>query len=296
MYPWYYGFKNDIKKLNNKTYQSYGTYEKINSNTYRITELPVGVWTENYYEYLNTLICNKKDNNKSKQLLQDYIKKSGLNTVDIDVILNKTIFKNLVRNSDRKTIIEKSLKMSSNIKLTNMHLFDSTGNIKKYTSATEIIDEYYKFRLGMYVKRKKYILKLMENELLLLKWTKKFIVYVIKQKIKVFENGKSKKRSEVLDRIVELKFPKLSKKVENILDSEKTYNYITKLGIFDLTEEDVKKLTDEYDDKTKKYNEYKNVTVENMWLKELLELETAYKKWLKLRTKLDKDNESITNK
>ena len=176
-----------------------------------------------------------------------------------------------------------------------MHLFDSKGIIKKYASANEIIEEYYKFRLDMYVKRKKYILKLMKNELLLLKWTKKFMEYYVKRKIKFYENGKHKKKSEIIDRIVELKFPKLSKKVD-ALENEKTYDYLTNFKIFDLTEENVKKLTDEYDEKKKKYDEYKNMKIKDIWLGELLEFEIAYKKWLKLRIKLDKDNESVTKK
>ena len=47
--------------------------------------------------------------------------------------------------------------------------------------------------------------------------------------------------SEIIDRIVELKFPKLSKKVD-ALENKKTYDYLTNFKIFDLTEENVKKL------------------------------------------------------
>ena len=39
--------------------------------------------------------------------------------------------------------LNKVLKMTTNLNLTNMHLFDEYGNIKKYMSAESIIEEWY---------------------------------------------------------------------------------------------------------------------------------------------------------
>ncbi len=57
MHPWYRGFKGTVKF--NEKKQNYiitGVYEKIDDDKLEITELPIGVWTQNYKEYLETLL------------------------------------------------------------------------------------------------------------------------------------------------------------------------------------------------------------------------------------------------
>ena len=48
--------------------------------------------------------------------------------------------------------------MSIKYSTSNMHLYSTEGNIKKYTSVNEIIDEFYDLRLVFYQKRKHYML------------------------------------------------------------------------------------------------------------------------------------------
>ena len=57
-------------------------------------------------------------------------------------------------------IIETVLKLkdSKHVNISNMHLHDSKGHIKKYECAIDIIKEFYEIRLEYYHKRYKYLI------------------------------------------------------------------------------------------------------------------------------------------
>ena len=60
------GFKGKIIKIDNKNYLSKGKYEIINDVTLRITELPIGKWTDDYKEFLDSLLIEKGERKKQK--------------------------------------------------------------------------------------------------------------------------------------------------------------------------------------------------------------------------------------
>ena len=84
-------------------------------------------------------------------------------------------------------------------------------------------------------------------------------------------------------------FPKLSTNLDKE-DDQKSYSYLTGITIFALTEEERKKLEDEYAKKLDEFETYKNTTIQQIWLNELNEFEEAYKKWL-----LDQKEENSKN-
>ena len=74
MEPWFKGFKGSTIKTGDKTYMSKGKYNIINHSTIEITELPVGVWTNNYKTFLDNLLLDNtailKRGTKQKGKLQ----------------------------------------------------------------------------------------------------------------------------------------------------------------------------------------------------------------------------------
>jgi len=50
--------------------------------------------------------------------------------------------------------LEKRFKISNIINLSNMHLFDPQGRIKKYSKVEDIMEEFFNLRKEMYYKRK----------------------------------------------------------------------------------------------------------------------------------------------
>ncbi|CAH6421767.1 DNA topoisomerase 2 [uncultured virus] len=275
--PWSRGFTGKIFKFDNNTYKSTGIYEIINENTIIITELPVGTWTENYYNYLDSLIPDDLKNPGKGQIIRSYLKHSGIEKVNIVITFLDGELQELIQ----KDSIEKDLKLYSYIKISNMHIFDQFGKIKKYNNVTEILNEYYEYRLKIYIKRKNHILLLLKNELNIIKWKIKFLETYIADKITFKDREKNKPLTEdmVINQLIKLQFPRLSHNI-SALEQEKNYDYLTSLTIFSLTEEKLEKLKKEYEKKLDEYKTYKYTSVEQRWLQELEEFETCYDKWI----------------
>merc|ERR1712146_616173 len=167
--------------------------------------------------------------------------------------------------------IDKYLKMEKNIKLTNIHLYNRHGTIKKYKVIKNIMEEFYKIRLEMYQKRKDYILAKLKNELDILSYKVKFILAVINKEIKL--NNKTKDYIE--SKLEDLEFPKLSKSV----DGEKNYNYLLGMNLWSLSYEKVEELKNMEKEKQTEYDLLKEKDVKNIWNDELEELLEKYETW-----------------
>jgi len=85
IHPSVNGFKGQIIKLGNKAYMSKGSYNIINDTSIRITELPVGKWTDDYKKFLDTLIPEPK---RSKSLENEKLKKGKPKKTIIDYLNN----------------------------------------------------------------------------------------------------------------------------------------------------------------------------------------------------------------
>jgi DNA topoisomerase-2 len=58
--PWYKSFKGSILVANKPgSYLIYGKYQVVDDTTVRVTELPIGVWTDDYKEFLENEIVKK---------------------------------------------------------------------------------------------------------------------------------------------------------------------------------------------------------------------------------------------
>lgn len=94
MMPYYKGFKGSVEKTSDNKYQTVGVFERTNDTTVTVTELPIGIWTQNYKEHLEklqsdeTVKVNKKTgkvskSKKTKELL------SYTNNLGLDVSKSK---------------------------------------------------------------------------------------------------------------------------------------------------------------------------------------------------------------
>ena len=61
--PWYRGFRGNIIKENEK-YISKGMYRLLDDSEIEIYELPIGKWTDDYKEFLDSLIIEKGERKK----------------------------------------------------------------------------------------------------------------------------------------------------------------------------------------------------------------------------------------
>lgn len=285
MTPWFRGFKGKVVTIDDNTYETHGTYDIMNENTIIVDELPVGVWTDNYKEFLETILITDSKNPKKGQILTDIKSECGIDTIKFTLTFADGELQELIKKND----IMKRLKLIKKHSMNNMHLYNSKGTIQRYHHINEILKEYCDFRLELYSKRKEYYLKVLENDLNIITWRIKFIDYIISGKIVVFENKKPRSKVNVIEQLIKNGFPKLHTN-NNATEAEKSYDYLTNIKIFDLTEEERNHLQTEFDKKTQIYNDYKEKTIQQLWLDEMAEFETAYKKWL-----VDQEEERLEN-
>lgn len=243
--PWYKGYKGTISSIGNGTYSSTGVYNIENDNVIHITELPIGVWTSDYKEFLDNYVQN------NPTILKDY--ESQYTNDKIHFILH-------LQNNVIKTIdIEKEFKLSNkNLSIKNMHLFDSNNVIKKYNSVDEIIYDFYVKRLEYYNERKtKYLLE-MRHLLSSLNEKVRFINCIIMGQIQLMNSSKK----DLEKKLDTMSFTKV----------DGSFNYLLNLPLYNLTKDKINELTNESAQLNTKILEYTNTTVETIWLKELDEL------------------------
>ena len=320
MIPWYNGFKGEIEeekdaKKNGKAYSFYrsiGKYETKDGNTITITELPVGtnkcLFPRDYEE---KVLCpmagisytpkdekkeagkkKKKDVQKKKvsevdEILNKFFNNCGLNDVSFELYFKE---KELQRLCKRGAVLDK-LKLSTTISISNMYLYNTKGVLTKYKTPLEILNEFYEFRLNIYVKRRAHHLLLLNNELQILKYKVKYIRDVLDDKIKVAR----KKKEEVIEQIVKRGYPKLSRKVD-ATEEDKSYDYLAGMLLWSLTQEKIDELEKEYEEKKKEYDDYNSITETELWKRELLEFREAYKVWLAEKKERNEDDDIPKNK
>jgi DNA topoisomerase-2 len=117
--PYYQGFKGKIYPIDD-THNKYiikGNYEILGNDKIRISELPIGTWTQDYKEFLESLIENTKGKNpkNNDEYIKDYTDMSTDLNVDFEIsfypgILNKLLLEKHDYNIEG---IEKYLKFCS---------------------------------------------------------------------------------------------------------------------------------------------------------------------------------------
>ena len=258
MTPYYRHFTGKINKINDHKYEVKGVYS-VKSNTVEVKELPVGTWTNSYKEFLEKKI--------EKKVIDDYKEYSTDTTVDFKIIFKNGSLSKLIEENK----LESELGLTSIINLTNMHLHTSPydggiSRIKKYNSILEIINDFFVTRQIAYVKRKDLQLKILEHEMLILKFKVQFILHKLDGTI-VVEN---KEYEEVINTLQNLQYPQLG---THYKDSEnKSYNYITNIQLFSLTKNKKEELENQLKKKVMEFETLQKKTIEEIWLDELDQL------------------------
>ena len=249
--PWYRGFRGSIEAVD-ANFRTVGVFSQLSNTDIKITELPIGTWTTNYKVFLDGLV--------DKKLVASYTEKCTDVDVDISVKL-------LAEGQDVATL----LKLSSTLRTSNMHLYSSSNQIRKFSQVAEIEEEHFRARLEAYVLRKEYVMKVLAHELCLLESKLRFVESKLSGAI-VIENVSF---DQVILKLEEAGLPRLGPKFDDV---DKTYGYVTSLNMFDVTSERVVKLRKEVQLKSLKLGVLAKTTVAEMWMGELDELATMMKK------------------
>jgi len=246
--PYYEGFSGTIEPLGTDSaeqkaskYLIRGVYQKFGDDKIVITELPIGTWTMPYITYLEELMDGSVDKSGKRvpPSIKDFVSTSTETHVHIIVTLPKGDLEKLTATRDNNgvTALEKLLKLTTTISTTNMHLFNHEIKLRKYTSVEEIIDEYYGVRIAFYAKRKAYLVDKLRQLLIKLSNRAKYIL-------------------ETLEGVVDLR-KKTAQQVQSLLETrgyvtlDGDYNYLTKMPMDSVTQENVAQIMKEKGDTEK---------------------------------------------
>ena len=276
--PYYEGFKGEIKKISDDKFLIKGLYEKIAVDKIKVTELPVGYWTEDFKELIESLIepGTDKDGKKILATIKDYEDMSKDTNVDFTITFVKGKLEELENSKGEHNCngLEKLLKLYTTNTTTNMHLFDAEDILQKYNSVSHIIDAYYETRLKMYGTRKEYLINALEKELVTLSNKAKYI----KENLDGTIDLRKKKKDEVIKMLEDKGYDRI--------DNDDDYKYLVKMPMDSVTEENVEKLLRDKGNKQLELEEIQNTTINKMWFNELTNLREQYIQYREERTRI----------
>jgi DNA topoisomerase-2 len=255
-----------------------GVYEIIADRKVRITELPIGTWTDDYKQFLEKLMDATQSTaggSATPPVLKEYVDMSTDTIIDITVTFH-TAYPHTPKELEMAIIdaeagtnkLEKLLGLFTTQSTTNMNLFDPREKLRKYATIYNIIDDYFAERLELYSKRKIAMLSHLGNELRILTNRAKYIQEVLDDKLELRRQTK------------EAVFEKMTAHGYEHIDGDEEFKYLLKMPMDSVTDENVKNLLMERDNKRRQYQELTDTTIQNLWRKDLDELEQEYRKWV----------------
>ena len=265
--PYYEGFNGVIKKISDTKFMFKGVYEKLDTDKIKVTELPVGYWTEDFKELLEELLNDKdKEGKKVIPIIKEYDDKSKDTNVEFIITFGKGKLAELesIKAEHDCNGLEKLLKLYSTSSTTNMNLFNSEDKLRKYDTVDEIIDDYYDIRLEYYEDRKDYLIENLEKELLVLSNKSKYIQETLDGSIDL----RKKKKDEIITMLQDKNY--------DTMDDDLEYKYLIKMPMDSVSQENVEKIQKEHFNKSQELNLLNATTIQQMWISELDELLKEY--------------------
>lgn len=253
--PSYRHYNGSILQLTKNKYLCIGTYDIINDSTIRITEIPIGDSIGAYKSMLNDMV--------EKKMIKSYENNSNDSIPSFTIIAEDSISK--IIKSKNQTHLLTTFSLTKTISTSNMYLFNRHGKITKYDTPNDILDYFYEVRLEFYEKRKAYMIKIIEDELIILQNKIRFIMMIVNKELKV----------------IKVKITTLNTKLDelNFYKHENKYDYLTSMPIHNLTIEKINELTQKCKDITVQLETIKAKTIKSMWMEDIAGIVKEYREY-----------------
>ena len=244
----------DVHKIDALHYISKGKFE-IKDKRIEITELPIGMWSNEYKTYLEEITYG---GDRLFGNLENFCTESKVHFV-MKIADKKEVEEMHKEPSQIKFVskLEKYLKLVKPISLTNIYLYNGNNYLTKYNTVSTILEEFYVLRLKYYEMRKDYLMKTLKKELDILDTKVKFITSIIEKKIDL-----SNKDKDIIIKMFE------NKKYYKI-KGEPAYDYLLRMPFYSLTKTKVIELNTMYKKKKEEYEKIRKKTPSNIWLDDL---------------------------
>ncbi len=228
---------------NSKRWTIRGKFEKVNTTTIRITELPPSTTYEKYEEILDKLLENKTISGYDDNCKDN---------IDYTIKMTRS---DLGKMSDADII--KVLKLEEN--QTEIYTtLDEFGKLKIFEATDDIIRYFIDFRLEFYQKRKDFIIEKISSDIKLLSNRGRFIKLILDGKLKI----NNKMKSEIISQLASFDIDKM----------DGDYDYLLRMPIHSLTKETFEKIKEDFTTKKSDLEKMKATMPKDMYLSDLSEL------------------------
>lgn len=237
---------------NEKRWFIRGKFERINTTTVHISELPPSMTYRKYEEHLDKILEDKAItgyDNKCKGNINYIIK-----------------FKRNILGSLSDDEMIKLLQLEDKV-TENFTTLNEKNKIELFDTDKEIIKYFVDFRLKYFQKRKDHIIDNIQKDIILMSNRAKFIKLVLDKKIII--NNRSK--ADIVKDIIKYKIPTI----------ENSHDYLLRTQLFALTKEMVNKLLKDIKDKEVELKAVKKKKPKDMYMEDLETLKkeiTSYEK------------------
>jgi DNA topoisomerase-2 len=324
--PYYEGFKGEITPLSESKYLIKGKYEILNEKQVRITELPIGTWTDDYKQYIEELIEGEKQaaaaakksaasssgtptNQKKKKsatatssssssssanIIKDYVDMSTDVNVDITITFANGALKEL-REKDGGECVSGSGNSEESIgnctrleKLLKITTTKSNTNMHAFDEEEKLVKfATIKDLIDHFIKvRMAFYVKRKAHQLKEL------------QKEALVLSNKARFISAILDDTLDLRRKKTAAVVEllkehkyELVDGDIDYKYLVRMPLDSVTEENVDRIIKEKERKLMELQTLEKTSEVQIWLNELAVLRKEY---LVYRTKKQESTQPTT--
>eukprot|EP00945_MAST-04E_sp_MAST-4E-sp1_P003218 g3218.t1 len=274
--PWVRGFEGQIRpkassgKKKVYGFESLGCINRLNKTKIEINELPVGRWTEDQKALLVKLVGEKT--------IASFREHHTEEKVSFSVVLKRQQLRVLKEDDD----LIRLFKLITPINLSNMHLFDAEGGIKKYQKPEDVIADYFPVRANLYEKRKANELGLLDVKRRTLENKTRFVQMVSTGELNLQNRSRD-------DMVAALSGEGFSTKSSLAVSSDaqlgsddgmgwQEYEYLLKTPMWQLSVENVEGLVTEHAEVTSAFQDLEGTSPFRLWKNELADLSSFLSK------------------
>lgn len=273
--PCYDGFAGDVVyREDSNSYTTQGRFTMDDAqHTIRITELPIGVWTHPFVESVEKKMMVERKKTPSPPPLKKA--RRGVLTQDLVVSIDKMWtdsqvdmvlhcaqpqFEALAAAGSATVLSE--LGLESEVRLSNMHLYNGAGSLVKYETVAQIMREFLQVRLHYYDLRKAHMLNVLQQQLLVAQQKMAFVDACVQGELTLA----SKTDDQVTSMLSSTGFVQV----------EGSYDYLLNMPFKSLTAARVCKLRDDVDKLRDQVVSLQSATKHSLWRQDLAALREAY--------------------
>lgn len=249
--PFYSGFTGTTTQ-EDASFIFHGSY-RIDGTTLIIEELPPKVWANHYFENLQKHMPNYVTD-CIQQSTKEHVKIIVKTAPGTDLMLHNIL---------------DDFKLSVKVSTAQMHLFDNENTLVRYEKTSDIIAQHANVRMKTYEKRLQYQIAQTEVDVQILLNKARFVQEIVDTTL-VLTN---KKKNEVRAALKDMKYYE-----------HNNFNYLLDMQLFCVTIDEVQKLISLAQNMQDQLDALKTTTPKQLWLKELLELESAYQHYLMIES------------